>query len=161
MWMGSLPCCSGLCRDTGPENSDAVTRNQEACTCQSRFEAAPSYMKFMTLQSFNSLCMCCIVMDCSIRARAPESVVFYRFVFFWNFSPLLLYVFIKVYTCCKVERENKKNRAGLHEKYLKNGLSKSFGPQCLHPGSILGCHAQSITPAYSPGDQMLLKMWWN
>jgi len=24
VWMGSLPCYSGLCRDTGPEKSDAV-----------------------------------------------------------------------------------------------------------------------------------------
>lgn len=58
-----------------------------------------------------------------------------------------------MYTCCKAGKEK---RAGSHEKYLNNDLSKSIiFPQCLHPGPILCSHVQSITTKY----QLEISCW--
>lgn len=124
----------------------AVTGMQEACVRWSRLEDPLSYVRFVRLHSFHSLHMCKIIMDYSFTERVPKSMVFYSIALFWNVSPLLFFcIFIVMYTCCKAGEEK---RAGSHEKYLNNYLSKGFFPQCLHLGSILCSHAQSIAPKY-------------
>lgn len=100
--------------------------------CWSKLEAALSYIRFVRLQYFNSLCMCCIIRNCSFRARALESTVFYRFVFFQNFSPLLFFIFsLKCVLAVKLGR--RRRRTG--QVYMRNTERMTFPRALFHSAS--------------------------
>jgi len=53
--------------------------------------------------------MSCIVMDYYFRARVPESIVFYRFFCFWNFSRSLFFIFfLKCILAVKLRRRSRR-----------------------------------------------------